>query len=260
MNRLDGKTALVTGAARGIGAETARLMAEAGANVVLTDLLEAQGADVALEIGRAGGEAMFLRHDVTDEADWQDVITATLEAYGRLDILVNNAGVYLVKPIEETTLEEVRWLSSVNIEGVFLGTKYAIGAMKAEGGAIVNLSSIAGIVGSTQGSSVYSMSKGGVRLFTKSAALECAHLGYDIRVNSVHPGIIETDMGDAALAKFRQEAGGHNAAADIGADFHPRGRMGQPIDIAKAILFLASGDADFITGTELIVDGGATAR
>ena len=262
MNRVDGKVAVITGGARGIGAETAKELAAGGARVMITDVLETEGAATVAEIERAGGEAAFLKHDVTSESEWRDVIAQTVERFGGLHVLVNNAGVYLTKPLEETTLEEWRWVSAVNLEGVFLGTKHAIGAMKQSGGSIINLSSVAGLVGATLGSSAYSMSKGGVRLFTKSAALECAQLGYGIRVNSVHPGVIETDMGNVVIDKTRQVLGGagHNQGADPVDKIHPLGRLGQASDVAKAILFLASDDSSFMTGSEVVVDGGYTAR
>ena len=197
MNRVKGKVALITGAARGLGKAQALLLAEEGARVVVTDILETDGKKVAEEIGRKGGEAIFLKLDVTNEQDWQEVIRRTLSQFGRLDVLVNNAGVMLRKVIEDISLEEWRWVMGVNIDGVFLGTKYAIGAMKKSGGgSIINISSIAGMVGLPY-SSPYIASKGAVRLFTKAAAIECskAALDYNIRVNSVHPGFIELQPG-----------------------------------------------------------------
>ena len=265
MNRLDGKVALVSGAARGIGAESARVMVEAGAKVVITDVLEAQGEETAKILSR-DGEAAFMKHDVTSEEEWIQVLDATVERFGGLNVLVNNAGVFLNRPIEETTVEEFRWLSGINLEGVFLGTKCGIRVMKETAkqqgrkGSIINLSSVAGLIGSVF-AGVYSMSKGGVRLFTKSAALECGHLGYDIRVNSVHPGVIQTDMGNDAVLKLAQVSDiGTNDPWEVARGLHPLGRYGQPLDIANAICFLASDDSDFMTGSELVVDGGMTAR
>ena len=196
MNRPDGKTALISGAARGIGAATARLMVEAGARVTIGDVLDERGRETAAAIGAA-----FVHLDVTSEADWQAAVAAGGGASGGLDILVNNAGIFLGKGIEEASLEEWHRLAAVNLAGVFLGTKLALPALREaarkspHGSAIVNLSSVAGLVGS-QFDPLYSLTKGGVALFTKSAALEFARKGYRIRVNSIHPGVIETDMGD----------------------------------------------------------------
>ncbi len=196
MNRLDSKVALISGAARGIGAETARLMVEAGARVVLGDVLDARGRETARELGDAG---LYLRLDVTSEADWKAAAATASDRFGKLDILVNNAGLFLGKDIEAASLAEWGRLCAVNLTGVFLGTKLCLPALReaaqqsAHGSAIVNLASTAGLVGSTQ-DPLYSMTKGGVTLFTKSDALEFARKGYRIRVNSMHPGTIDTDM------------------------------------------------------------------
>jgi NAD(P)-dependent dehydrogenase (short-subunit alcohol dehydrogenase family) len=261
MNRVDGKVALITGGARGIGGETAALLAKAGAKVVITDLLESDGEALADTINQAGGAAKFLRHDVTNETEWAQIVTETVKQFGGLDILVNNAGVWSRGVIEETTVEEFDKLCAVNLKGVFLGTKHAIGAMKnrpadADSGSIVNLSSTAGLVGSAT-SAVYSMTKGGVRLFTKSTAIEVRARGYNIRCNSVHPGATESPMQDDILATS-------NMSPDEIKQFMETrnllGRFGKPIDIANAILFLASNDSAFMTGSEVVVDGGYTAR
>src|SRR5499427_607265 len=202
MNRLDGKVALVTGAARGIGAETARLMIEAGAKVAIGDVLDAAGRRTAAAIG---GEALYMHLDVTSEADWTAAVAAVAAQFGGLDILVNNAAVFLAKGLEEASLADWHRLCAVNLTGVFLGTKLALPALRESGqksphgSVIVNLSSVAGLVGSPS-DPLYSMTKGGVALFTKSAALEFARKGYRIRVNSMHPGTIETEMGDQVLA------------------------------------------------------------
>jgi NAD(P)-dependent dehydrogenase (short-subunit alcohol dehydrogenase family) len=255
MGRVEGKTAIVTGAARGLGQAIALLLAKEGAKVAVTDILEDGGKKTAEEIRRGGGEAIFIKHDVTSEDSWSGVVKQVLSEFGKLDILVNNAGVQVIKEIAETSLEEWRGLMSVNLDGVFLGTKYAIRAMKKSGGgSIVNISSVAGIIGTADDTAAYSASKGGVRLFTKAAALECSKMGhnYNIRVNSVHPGIIKTDMvvsmmaQDVALKK-RMESN------------HPIGFLGEPIDIAYAVLYLASDESRLVTGAELIVDGGWTA-
>jgi 3(or 17)beta-hydroxysteroid dehydrogenase len=254
MNRVKGKVAIITGGAGGLGKAHALLLAKEGARVVVTDTDDAQGKKVADEINKQGGEAIFIKHDVSKEIEWNRVISETLERFGKLDILVNNAGVNLWKRIEDTSLEEWRWLMSVNLDGVFLGTKYAMGAMKKSGGgSIINISSVAGIVG-TLDTSAYHASKGGVRIFTKAAALECSKAGYDynIRVNSVHPGVIKTAMVEGLL---NDEDKMKSALS-----WHPIGRFGEPEDVAYGVLYLASDESKFITGAELVIDGGWTAH
>ena len=267
MNRLDGKVALISGAARGIGAETARLMAEAGAKVALGDVLGERGRETARAIESAGGEAIYTHLDVTREEDWTAAVTVITGRFGGLDILVNNAGVFLGMSIEEATLADWHRLCGVNLTGVFLGTKLALPALRESaqksphGSAIVNLSSVAGLVGSS-GDPLYSMTKGGVTLFTKSAALEFARKGYRIRVNSMHPGTTGTDMGDQVLTKRARNLGTNDLdpARQQALTRIPIGRMGTVTDIAKGILFLASDDAAFMTGAGLVVDGGITAQ
>jgi len=254
MNRVLGKVGIVTGAGGAIGRAIALLLAKEGAKVTISDIHEVRGMEVAEEIRRGGGEALFVKHDVTREADWREVIRTTLECFGKLDILVNNAGVMIWKNIENTSLEEWRWLLGVNLDGVFLGTKYAIGAMKKSGGgSIINISSVAGLVG-TLDTSAYHASKGGVRIFTKAAALECSKAGYDynIRVNSVHPGVIKTPMVEEL---FKDEEKMRTALS-----WHPIGRFGEPEDIAYGVLYLASDESKFVTGAELVIDGGWTAH
>ena len=263
MNRLDGKVALTSGAAHGIGAETARLMIEAGAKVAIGDVLDERGRETA----RVLGEALYAHLDVTREEDWQSAIDAVLGRWGKLDILVNNAGLFLGKDIETVTLAEWHRLCAVNLTGVFLGTKLALPALREaaktseHGSVIVNLASTAGLVGSTQ-DPLYSMTKGGVTLFTKSAALEFARKGYRIRVNSMHPGTIDTDMGDQVLVTRARNLGTNDieTARRQVIDRLPIGRMGMPTDIAKGIVFLASDDAAFMTGAGLVIDGGITAQ
>jgi NAD(P)-dependent dehydrogenase (short-subunit alcohol dehydrogenase family) len=267
MNRLDGKVALISGAARGIGAATAKLMVEAGARVAIGDVRDERGQETARAIAGAEGAAIYFHLDVTGEEDWRRAVAATVERFGRLDILVNNAGLFLGKDIEEVSLDEWQRLAAVNLTGVFLGTKLALPALReaartsAAGSAIVNLASVAGLVGS-QLDPLYSLTKGGVTLFTKSAALEFARKGYRIRVNSIHPGVIETDMGEATFAARARSAGSNDVAAmrERARNTHPIGRLGQPLDIAKGIVFLASDDAAFMTGAGLVVDGGLTAQ
>jgi NAD(P)-dependent dehydrogenase (short-subunit alcohol dehydrogenase family) len=264
MNRLDGKVALITGAARGIGAETARLMVEAGAKIVVGDVLDERGRELA----RALGDAAFYAHlDVISEEDWNAAVAGAIDRFGKLDVLVNNAGLFLGKDIETVSLAEWERLSAVNLTGVFLGTKLCLPALRdaarrsEHGSVIVNTASTAGLVGSTQ-DPLYSMTKGGVTLFTKSAALEFARKGYRIRVNSIHPGTIDTDMGDQVLVTRARNLGTN----DIEAARHqviqrlPIGRMGTANDIAKGIVFLASDDSAFMTGAGLVVDGGITAQ
>jgi len=253
MNRLDGKVALISGAARGIGGETARLMVEAGAKVTIGDLLDERGREIAR---RLGDTALYAHLDVTSEDDWTAVVDATLGRFGKLDILVNNAGLFLGKDIETASLAEWERLSAVNLTGVFLGTKLCLPALRDAA-----QQSEYGLVGSTQ-DPLYSMTKGGVTLFTKSAALEFARKGYRIRVNSIHPGTIDTDMGDQVLVTRARNLGTNDieAARRQVIQRLPIGRMGTPNDIAKGIVFLASDDSAFMTGAGLVVDGGITAQ
>ena len=251
MGRVDGKVALITGGASGIGLATAGLLADEGAKVVLTDLVEpeANAAAVAARRGR------FYKLDVTRENEWIAVTDAVVSEFGRLDILVNCAGVSLLKDVETTTLEEWRRLMAVNLDGTFLGCKHAIRVMKERGnGSIVNMSSVAGLVGAAN-LAAYSASKGAVRLLTKSVALHCARKGYNIRCNSVHPSFVETPMLRSMLTAARdpQKLEANYASAA------PLGRLAKPIEIARTILFLASDEAAFTTGAELVVDGGLTA-
>lgn len=257
MAELQGRVALVTGAAKGIGEAIARGLAAAGAKLVLTDLKAPEA--LAEELGGLGAS-----QDVTVEAQWASTMAMIREQAGGLDILVNNAGVFFSKPITETTLEEWRFVQAVNVEGVFLGHKHAIPllaerAPKWRGGAsIVNLSSVAGLTGSAL-VTAYNASKGAVRLLTKGAAMELAPL--KIRVNSVHPGIIETDMGRHLVDDFASASGaGDNEMRAQLAAMHPLGHFGEPQNVADAVVFLASDRSAFMTGSEVVVDGGLTAR
>jgi NAD(P)-dependent dehydrogenase (short-subunit alcohol dehydrogenase family) len=266
MNRLDGKVALISGAARGIGGETARMMVQAGARVIVADVLDEQGRQTVGTITEAGGQAAYIHLDVTKEEQWIEAVNLATSRFGKLDILVNNAGVFIGKGIEEISLDEWNRLVAVNMTGVFLGTRLAAPALREaaksseHGSAIVNLASIAGIVGS-QLDPLYSMTKGGVTLFTKSAALEFGRKGYRIRVNSIHPGVIQTDMGEQTFVARAQRTGSNDTAAmrQVVTDTVPWGRLGMAIDIAKGIVFLASDDAGYMNGAGLIVDGGVTA-
>lgn len=252
MGRVDGKVALITGGASGIGLAAAGLLLDEGAKVILTDRDHALSQSAAAVFDRP----MAVRAlDVTNEDDWIRVTDAVAAEYAHLDILVNSAGTALLKDIEETTREEWRGLMAVNLDGTFLGCKHAVRIMKGRGGgSIINMSSVAGIIGN--GSlAAYSASKGGVRLLTKSVALHCARRGYNIRCNSVHPSFVETPMLRSMIALARDpekmETNCINAA--------PLGRLAQPIEVARMILFLASDESSFTTGAELLVDGGLTA-
>ena len=245
--RLAGKVALISGAASGMGRSEATIFAAEGAKVVVGDLLEAEGRDVVDTIAKAGGQARFVKLDVTDEKSWQDAVAAAVSGFGKLDILVNNAGIS--GTFDPDTLSVSAWdrLMNVNAKGVFLGMKYAVPALeKAGGGAIVNISSISGFAGQDRVHMAYNASKGAVRIMTKSAAVQFGKLG--IRVNSVHPGIMppmRTSVGSADPA-WRERSLRHV----------PLKREGRVEEVAYAVLFLASDEASYITGTELVVDGG----
>ena len=248
--RVEGKVALVSGGARGIGAATAKLLAREGAAVVLADVLEEEGKATEAEISERGGRATFLILDVTDEENWQRVIDATVATYGKLDVVVNNAGISGRTTVEETEAETWDRVMAVNGKGVFLGTKLAIPELrKSGGGSIINISSIYGIVGS-ETSAAYHASKGAVRIFTKAAAIQYASEG--IRVNSVHPGFVDSPMTAASHALPEVH--------DLRVGRTPLGRMGTPEDIAAGILYLASDESSFVTGSELVIDGGMTAQ
>lgn len=255
MGRVEGKVALVTGASLGIGCAAAFMLAREGAKVVLTDVKEREGSALADQIADEGGEAVFLTHDVAREDHWGAVIAATERRFGCLDVLVNNAGVALAGTVEETTLDEWRWLMSINLDGVFLGLKHGTAAMKAKGGSIINLSSIEGLVGDAN-LAAYNASKGGVRLLTKSVALACAKAGHNIRVNSIHPGYIQTPMVEHHLRRQPNPEAARAALASL----HPLGHIGEPDDIAYGVLYLASDESKFVTGSELVIDGGYTAQ
>ena len=256
MNRLDNKIAFLSGGARGIGGATARLMAEAGAKVVIGDLLDEAGRQTAKDI-----DGLYVPLDVTQEASWAAAMDATVKKYGRLDVLVNNAGIFNGRGVEEATMDEWHRLVAVNLTGVVLGTRAALPHLKKSRGCIVNTASIAGLVGS-QLDPLYSLTKGGVTTFTKSTALEFGRKGYGIRVNSIHPGVIDTDMGQQTFAMRARQLGSNDTEATrkVSTAMHPIGRLGLADDIAKGIVFLASDDAAFMTGAGLVVDGGYTAQ
>ena len=247
--RLEGKVALISGGARGMGAAEARLFASEGAKVVLGDVLESEGQQVEAEIAEAGGEAVFVHLDVTSEADWQQAVDTAIERFGGLHILVNNAGIWNGGNVETQTIDGWDRIMDINAKGVFLGTRAAIPAMRESGsGSIVNISSVAGIIGSV-GATAYNASKGAVRILTKSTAVQYA--GEGIRCNSVHPGPIETQM---IREVYPDDETRNSRVSAI-----PMGRMGEMDDVAKGVLFLASDEASYMTGSELVIDGGATA-
>jgi len=249
--RLAGKVALVSGGARGMGAAEARLFAREGARVVIGDVLEAEGKAVEADVTAKGGEAVFVRLDVTREADWERAVAAALDRFDGLHVLVNNAGVSAASRIEDTTVEAWDRVMDVNAKGVFLGTKAVIPAMRrAGGGSIVNISSQLGLVGMDDSSPQYQASKGAVRLLTKTTALQYARDG--IRANSVHPGPIVTPMTERRRADPAQY---QRMLARI-----PLGRYGEPDEVAYGVLYLASEESAFVTGSELVIDGGWTAQ
>ncbi len=264
MGLLEGRIALVTGAARGLGAEIAKAFVEEGAGVLLTDVLEEDGAATARALGN---KAAFQKHDVTNEDDWRAAVAAVKDQFGGLDILVNNAGIAEGGRIEDTSLEDFRRVTSINLDGVFLGHKHAAPLIRERagkwegGGAIINISSVAGLIG-LGGVPAYTASKGAVRLLTKSAALEYAQNGEKIRVNSIHPAFTETPMMESTAGKLVESGlapDAEEAKAFLTA-LHPIGRMGVPRDMANAAVFLASDESAFMTGSELVVDGGLSAR
>lgn len=249
--RLKGKVALISGGAKGQGKVEAQLFSKEGAKVILGDILDDLGQEVAKDIQDTGGEATYVHLDVTNETDWKSSIEIVLKKYGRLDILVNNAGILIRKGIEDTTSEDWSRIMAINAKGAFLGIKSAIPVMRQSGGgSIINISSTAGLVASPSGSASYTATKGAVRLLTKSTAVQYAH--ENIRCNSVHPGPIDTDMiqdsiTDPTKLTERMER-------------LPMGRFGTAEEVAFGVLYLASDESSFVTGSELVIDGGHTAQ
>ena len=260
MGRVSGKIALVTGGGSGIGKGSAELLAKEGAKVVVTDIVEADARAVADGINKAGGAAMALHHDVTDEKRWAEVIAEVKKSYGAMHVLFNNAGIALGGMTWEQSLEDWRKQTAVNLDGVFLGCKHGIPLMRdSGGGSIIITSSIAGLQGSP-GLSGYCATKGAVRLYAKAVAMECARAGFNIRVNTVHPGIIETPIWTkipgSVFGGNRANAIDPNAFATATA---PLKRAGKPLDIANGVLFLASDESAYMTGSEMVIDGGLVA-
>jgi NAD(P)-dependent dehydrogenase (short-subunit alcohol dehydrogenase family) len=267
MGRVQGKVALVTGAASGIGRAAALLLGKEGATVVVTDVQDDMGKDVAARIKQSGSDAIYLHQDVTSEDGWIGVIGEIKSRFGKLDILVNNAGIAVAGPVTDMSLADWRRQQAINLDGVFLGTKHGLPLMRASGGgSIVNISSLAGLKGAA-GLAGYCATKGGVRLFTKAVALECAAAKDKVRVNSVHPGIIETPIwGGIANGMSEETVSVRRAGANapdldaLSAMVVPTGVKGVPEDIAEGVLYLASDASRYVTGTELVIDGGMSTR
>ena len=253
--RLEGKVALITGGARGMGAAEAKLFSREGAKVVIADILEDEGRQTEAEINETGGDAIFVKLDVTQQSDWDAAIRRTVEEFGKLNVIVNNAGIASGFTIEDTTEEHWDQMMDVNAKGVFLGTKAAITQMLSQGGggSIINISSISGIVGQARVSAAYNASKGAVRIFTKSAAVQYAKDG--IRVNSIHPGDTMTPMTQQAWLGSEIDDDGFVIAPHV-----PIGRAAKPEEIAYGALYLASDESSYMTGAELVMDGGFTAQ
>ena len=259
MGRVADKVAIVTGGASGIGRGCSERLAEEGAIVVVTDIDEAMGTETVARITANGGRATFMVHDVTDESAWIGVVESVLRDFGQLNVTVNNAGVGIGGSIVEMSLQAWQHQQAINLDGVFLGIKHSIPAMRDSGnGSIINMSSVAGLKGSPN-LAAYNATKGGVRLLTKGVALECGQNRWPVRVNSVHPGVIDTPIWTKVNPEFLEP--GENAV-DLDAMVAtgvPMGQVGYPLDIANGVLFLASDESRYITGTELVIDGGLSA-
>tara|TARA_B100000949_G_scaffold199180_1_gene186029 strand:+ start:111 stop:860 length:750 start_codon:yes stop_codon:yes gene_type:complete len=249
MGRLQGKVAIISGGARGQGADEAKLFVEEGASVVFGDILDEEGRKLEAEINESGGTAQYIHLDVTKEHDWENAVTKAVSTYGKLDILVNNAGILIMKGLEETESSDWDDIQEVNSKGVFLGTKAVISAMRnAGGGSIINISSVAGLIGSRF--TAYGASKGAVRLLSKSTAVQYGPEG--IRCNSVHPGIIETNMTERLI--------GTSEARQAQLDRTPLNIIATSRDVSFGVLYLASDESRYVTGSELVIDGGITAQ
>tara|TARA_R110000787_G_scaffold46719_1_gene113462 strand:- start:102 stop:875 length:774 start_codon:yes stop_codon:yes gene_type:complete len=257
MGRVSGKVAIITGGgSAGMGRATSVLLAQEGASVVVGDINEAGAKETADQINAAGGKAISIRHDVSSESDWKAIVKLAVNTYGRIDILDNNAAMFIAKPLMDTSTEEFRLQNAINVDGVFFGMKAVIPVMeKTGGGAIVNISSGAGIVGFAA-AGAYSSSKGAVRLMTKSMALECAQKKNNVRVNSIHPGPILTPM----LEQGMRDLGDSTEVRTMFEGMAPVGYLGEPMDIAQGVLYLASDESKYVTGAELAIDGGFIAQ
>ena len=253
MGRLEGKTALVTGAASGIGLQTSIRLSEEGAQVMMTDINLVEGLQQAEKLG---ANATFLKLDITEEEEWISVLDETVKRFDRLDILVNSAGMVLIADVEQITLEDWRKVHAVNLDGSFLGCKHGVRVMKEFGaGSIINLSSVSGMIGGFN-LAAYNSSKGAVRMLTKSVALHCARAGYGIRCNSIHPTFIETPM----LESMIRDSPDPEKARQTLVRQVPLRRIGKPNDVANMIVYLASDESTFVTGTEMVIDGGVIAQ
>ncbi|HXC55437.1 MAG TPA: glucose 1-dehydrogenase [Rhizomicrobium sp.] len=260
MDRVKGKVALVTGGASGIGRASAMLLAKEGAAVVVTDIQDDQGKDVVGAIKKAGGDALYLHHDVASEEAWIGVVAETKARFGKLHILVNNAGIAIAGSVLTMTLADWRRQQAINLDGVFLGVKHSLPLLRASGGgSIVNISSLAGLKGSATLAG-YCATKGGVRLFTKAVAMECGAARDNVRVNSVHPGIIETPIWLGIVPGANQPGANAPNLDAISETVVPIGAKGLPEDIAAGVLYLASDDSRYVTGSELVIDGGMSTR
>ena len=259
MGRLTNRVALVSGGASGIGKASAVKLAEEGAKVVVADIDAELGQQTVGAIQDNSGTATFMRLDVTNESQWQECVAATVDVYGGLNILVNNAGIAVGGSILTMTLEDWQRQQAINLDGVFLGVKYAIPAMIESGnGSVINISSVAGIKGSAN-LAAYNATKGGVRLFTKGVARECSANRWPVRVNSVHPGVIETPIWDKMNPELLEAGMNTMDLESMAEQVVPTGQLGKPLDIANGVVFLASDESSYMTGTELIIDGGLCA-
>jgi|TARA_B110000503_G_C7150331_1_gene414890 NAD(P)-dependent dehydrogenase (short-subunit alcohol dehydrogenase family) len=258
MGRVENKVALITGGAMGIGRACAERLASEGAIIVITDVIDEVGMSAVDAITKAGGQASYLHHDVTSEDEWIKILQQIRQLHGRLDILVNNAGIAVRASIFEMTMAQFQKQNAVNLDGVFLGLKHGIPFIaEQDGGSVINVSSVAGLMASP-GLSAYAMTKGGVRLLSKSVAKECAALGNGVRVNSIHPGIIETAIWNKMDAN--PEGGENQADVETIAEMAvPGGILGKPLDIANGVLYLASDDSRYVNASELVIDHGLSA-